>query len=133
MKQFLLGLAEVVRKLLPAPPEALPFPPCGGARPAVRRSSKWAAKRAEHLLKFPTCAACGTKEHLEVHHVRPFHLHPEDELKDENLLTLCETPSHNCHLIFGHLLLWASYNVDVRADAGAYLLKVTHRPRRGAA
>lgn len=92
------------------------------------RSPRWPAVRAEHLAKFPTCAACGTREHLEVHHKQPFHLHPDLELEPTNLITLCESPSHNCHEIFGHLLDWKSFNRMVEMDAAVYLRKVQNRP-----
>ena len=36
------------------------------------RSPRWPAVRGAHLKRNPTCAACGTKDKLEVHHVRPF-------------------------------------------------------------
>ena len=93
-----------------------------------RRSSEWPKVRAEHLVKEPLCRACGGKERLEVHHIQPFHLHPELELVDSNLVTLCENPDHNDHLIFGHLLDWQSFNGSVVADAGVYLGKVKVRP-----
>lgn len=94
-----------------------------------QRSSRWPKIRAEHLAQFPTCAACGTNKHLEVHHLHPFSQYPELELEPTNLLTLCESPSHNCHLIFGHLLLWESWNPFAELDAQSYRDKVKHRPR----
>jgi 5-methylcytosine-specific restriction protein A len=92
------------------------------------RSGKWPAVEKAHLKMFPTCAACGTRKLNVVHHIRPFHVEPHLELVDTNLLTLCESPAHNCHLIFGHLLCWSSWNVDAVADAAAYLEKLHDRP-----
>jgi 5-methylcytosine-specific restriction endonuclease McrA len=94
----------------------------------IARSPHWSAVRTSYLKTHSTCAACGSREHLEVHHIQPFHLHPELELVESNLLTLCESPSHNCHLIFGHLLAWPSWNANVVADAAVYRHKVESRP-----
>lgn len=91
------------------------------------RSPKWAAVRGAHLKRNPTCAACGSKDNLEVHHVRPFHLFPNLELDPANLMTLCENGG-NCHLMLGHLKNWKSYNIDVRKDAEVLLQKIKARP-----
>ncbi len=92
------------------------------------RSPHGPAARAAWLKEHPTCAACGGREFLEVHHIQPFHTHPELELDPANFITLCEHPSHNDHIIFGHLLEWPSWNVNVRGDAAQYLEKVENRP-----
>lgn len=84
---------------------------------ATPRSSQWRKVRLEHLERFPECAACGRKQALEVHHVLPFHLFPEHELDYDNLVTLCEWPSLNCHLLFGHCMDWRHYNPSARGDA----------------
>lgn len=93
----------------------------------AERSPRWSAVRATHLSANPTCAACGARERLEVHHVRPFHLYPALELVPTNLVTLCEGPGRNCHLTFGHLLSWSAWNPRVRRDAAAYRRKVLGR------
>lgn len=92
------------------------------------RSTLWPATRKAHLAKEPCCRACGSKERLNVHHVEPFHVRKDLELDDRNLVTLCEAPGHNCHLVFGHLLDWKSWNTAVLADADAYRDKVRRRP-----
>jgi 5-methylcytosine-specific restriction protein A len=92
------------------------------------RSGRWPRVRLEHLKDHPTCAVCGGKTNIEVHHIEPFHLCPERELDPTNLLTLCEAPGHNCHFIFGHLLSWRSYNPMVRADAFAWRERIEDRP-----
>lgn len=97
---------------------------------AVGRSSKWAAVRAAHLKNFPTCAACGGRDDLNVHHVIPYHLAPALELEPDNLLTLCEGPVVNDHLLWGHLRDWQSYNVNAVADAAWMLEKIRNRPLR---
>jgi len=92
-----------------------------------RRSSKWPAVRKEWLKSNPRCAACGAKNALEVHHIQPYHLFPSLELVAANLITLCEGAG-NCHLMFGHLGNWKSYNRDVKLDSADFLRKVVTRP-----
>jgi len=91
------------------------------------RSPQWAGVRKQFLKWNPTCAACGSKENLEVHHVKPFHLYRDLELSPDNLITLCENGG-NCHLTFGHLKNWKSYNLAVRQHAILYLDLVRKRP-----
>ncbi|HEX5442543.1 MAG TPA: HNH endonuclease [Pirellulales bacterium] len=85
--------------------------------------------RRAHLRRQPSCQACGGKARLNVHHIRPFHLHRELELTRSNLITLCEGAVVNCHLLFGHLRDWKSFNTTVRADAARWLKKIAHRKR----
>lgn len=96
-------------------------------KPAVRRSSKWPAVRKAHLAQHPRCEACGTTKNLNVHHIFPYHLSPEGELTEANLITLCEGSVINCHLYWGHNLNWKSYEPDVRTMAKAALDRLTHR------
>jgi 5-methylcytosine-specific restriction protein A len=87
----------------------------------VARSGHWPTVRKEHLALHPTCEVCGGSGNLEVHHRRPFHLHPELELDPANLVTLCEAdPLLNCHRIFGHLDNFRGWNPDVIEDAKAW-------------
>jgi hypothetical protein len=67
---------------------------------------------------------------LDVHHIRPFHLHPDLELEPSNLITLCEADKGgvNCHLFIGHLGNFKSFNVDVKADASYWREKFQTRP-----
>lgn len=94
----------------------------------AKRSSHWSAVRKAHLEKHPACEVCGGKVKLQVHHRRPFHLHPDLELDPANLITLCEAPGHNCHLVFGHLLNFRSFNPDVGSDASTWNAKISQRP-----
>lgn len=94
------------------------------------RSPHWPKVRAEHLKRCPTCAACGGKDNLQVHHVQPFHLHPDLELDDANLITLCEKPGHCCHFVFGHNYNWKTWNPHVREDAARQLRRVKARQSR---
>lgn len=88
-----------------------------------RRSPHWRKVRKQHLALEPSCRACGSVVKLEVHHIHPFHLHPELELSQANLITLCEKPGHCCHFTFGHFHNWRLFNPDVVVDAGQYLAK----------
>lgn len=94
-----------------------------------RRSSIWPRIREVHLHNNPACAACGSQKDLECHHIKPFHTHPELELSPSNLLTLCEGKTCNCHLTFGHLGLWRSWNVNIVEDAARMLAKIKGRPQ----
>lgn len=107
------------------------YPPI--ERPVVAahaRSSKWPAVRDAYLVLHPACEACGSRDDLDVHHVKPFHIDPTRELDPTNLITLCSsdrTPdngaeSRNCHLHIGHKCAdgrgrWTCENPDVRKDA----------------
>jgi hypothetical protein len=97
---------------------------------ADERSPKWPAVRAAHLLAHPACEACGERREkvLNVHHIVPFHVDASKELDPANLITLCEGESVNCHLLFGHLKNWRSWNVDVRKDAAEWRAKIKSRP-----
>ena len=94
------------------------------------RSGKWPAARAAHLKDHPCCAVCGSSEKVEVHHIHPFHLHPDLELDPTNFVSLCESDKAgvNCHLHYGHLGNFKSFNVDVVADAALWFDKIYHRP-----
>lgn len=91
----------------------------------AERSSRWQTVRKDHLKNYPSCIACGRTSKLEVHHKVPVHLDPESELDPSNLVTLCADP---CHLLFGHLMNFKSYNKDVVEDSAVYLNKVKNRP-----
>jgi 5-methylcytosine-specific restriction endonuclease McrA len=96
----------------------------------VKRSSQWPAVRKHHLEEHPNCAVCGGTEHLEVHHIRPFHLHPELELEPTNFITLCESGKGgiNCHLAAGHLGSYKSFNPNVVADSAYWSERIKSRP-----
>ena len=95
------------------------------------RSGHWPTVRKEHLEKSPKCAVCGGDKNLEVHHIRPFHLHPNLELNPSNLITLCESKDNgvNCHLLFGHLGNFKSFNVNVKKDSSSWISKILKRPK----
>lgn len=89
------------------------------------RSSVWVKVRKEHIKNNPTCAACGRNKKIEVHHIKPFHLYPELELDPDNLISLCDDP---CHFIFGHLMNYRSWNINVVDDCKKYHEKIQNRP-----
>lgn len=82
------------------------------------RSKKWPAF-SKSFLKDKSCAVCDRKTKLNAHHVKPFHLFPELELVESNLIALCiDGPgSTNCHCLVGHCGDWKDYNPTVRSDA----------------
>jgi hypothetical protein len=90
----------------------------------LSRSSKWYVIRYQHLIKQNFCQACGTKKHLQVHHIVPFGVDPSKELDENNLITLCRS----CHLVFGHLMDWRSWNTEVINDSMVYYNKISNRP-----
>lgn len=89
------------------------------------RSPQWSAVRAKHLLKQPSCQVCGATTNIEVHHIRPFHIHPQLELDDNNLITLCTgNKTINCHLRFGHLDNFRTkWNPNIVAESAEWLAR----------
>lgn len=95
----------------------------------AKRSGKWPTVRKAHLAKNPSCEVCGGTKKIEVHHIKPFHLHPELELDPSNLISLCEGASDvNCHLLFGHLGNFKSLNKNVVEDSAEWNKKIKDRP-----
>jgi hypothetical protein len=80
-----------------------------------KRSSKWHSLQKEFLLKNPICVICGSSEKLNVHHKKPFHLYPELELDENNLVTLCMSKKE-CHLLIGHLDSFKKFNPNIDSD-----------------
>jgi 5-methylcytosine-specific restriction endonuclease McrA len=93
----------------------------GKAKLFKKRSSKWPALR-KAFLEGKACAACGSIDHLEAHHIVPFSVDPNLELSIENLIALCDKPGRdNCHLEIGHSGNYRNKNLDVVADAAKVL------------
>ena len=94
------------------------------------RSPEWPKVRAEHLRTHLACESCGQKDHLQVHHVLPFHVEPKMELDPSNLITLCtDGPCNlNCHFVWGHLGNTKCYNPNVREDAAFFRKRLENRP-----
>src|SRR5689334_1693050 len=87
------------------------------------RNWRWEKVSAEFLIG-KTCAACGTSDCLEVHHIHPFHDFPEKELDEKNFIAPCRKPGHLCHFIFGHACNWKGYVKSVVEDAARHLKHV---------
>ena len=98
----------------------------GKIPPGMARSNRWPTVRKNFLLKNPVCVVCGGNKQLEVHHKKPFHLHPQLELDPKNLITLCEELKDgvNCHLFIGHAGNFKGYNADVAGDAPQWADKI---------
>jgi len=93
----------------------------------VPRSPLWPEVRKKWLAYHGSCAVCGRKTKLQVHHIIPFHVDPSKELDTTNLITLCEGNSDiNCHYVFGHFMDWMASNPTVREDAFKYLFSKAH-------
>jgi 5-methylcytosine-specific restriction endonuclease McrA len=81
-----------------------------------KRSPEWDNVRNKFILQNGKCAACDSTKELQVHHIQPFHLHPELELDAKNLITLCMS-DENCHLSIGHGGSFKAYNSNVVEDS----------------
>jgi 5-methylcytosine-specific restriction protein A len=99
----------------------------GKAPLTAKRSPKWITVRAKFLKENSSCAACGGKNNLNVHHIKPFHLYPELELEPSNLITLCECNQKgiNCHLLVGHLGNFKSINPYIFQDLKVWFKRFT--------
>jgi 5-methylcytosine-specific restriction protein A len=100
----------------------------GKAPLSSNRSPKWSSVRSKYLKTNSKCAVCSGTSMLNVHHIKPFHTHPELELEHTNLITLCESTKGgvNCHLWFGHLGNYKDINPNVVADATYWRLKLNN-------
>lgn len=90
------------------------------------RSGSWPTIRKEWLKEHPACAVCNGIKKCEVHHKKPFDTNPELELDPTNFITLCR--ANSCHLIFGHLGNYKSFNYMVTNDTIYFNSKITNRP-----
>ena len=99
-----------------------------GCYNGIARSGKWKQFKTKLILEQPYCSACNGTENLTVHHKIPFWKDPFKELDKDNCKVICEAKTHNCHLIFGHLLLWKSWNENVDEDCENYRQKIINRP-----
>lgn len=88
------------------------------------RSSRWRTVRNNFLQKNPYCAVCGSNENLIAHHIIPVHIDKSKELDENNLMTLCQNKTMNCHFIFGHLLNWSKHNPEVIKDSKIWQTKL---------
>ena len=92
---------------------------------AIPRSPKWKKLRIQHLKENPKCAVCGSNKNVVPHHVVPVHIDSSKELDPNNLISLCENRSFNCHLFFGHLKNWSKSNPNIIEDAKIWNSKLS--------
>ena len=92
------------------------------------RSPKWHAVQKAAIAAHPRCAACGGTTRLQVHHIQPYHLHPELELDPANLVVLCASVKNCDHLHIGHGGNFRAWNPAVRIHAAAILKTPAQRP-----
>lgn len=95
-------------------------------RKAKERSPEWSGVRDRFLASHPECSACGGKKRLQVHHSMPYHLRPELELVESNLLVLC-MGRFECHLAIGHGDDFRAWNPLVAHHAVECRQTPTHR------
>lgn len=87
----------------------------------TRRSPEWGTFRDRFVAENPFCAGCSKQTSLEVHHIQPFHVRPDLECSEENVVVLCR----DCHYTFGHLRDWRLANPHVLEDAEIYRRRYT--------
>lgn len=94
----------------------------------AERSPHWQTFRAKYLAG-KVCAVCGQGKEVEAHHIIPFDVAPELELLESNLIPLCGC-NHgcDCHLLFGHLGSFFSFNPSIIEDAKWMRAKIMARP-----
>ena len=94
---------------------------------AKTRSPRWPRVEKQALFAHPTCAGCGSRLHLQVHHKKPFHSFPQLELEPTNLIVMCMSATE-CHLRIGHGDHFRAFNPNVELDAAASLRNPESRP-----
>lgn len=87
---------------------------------SVRRSPRWDDVRDMYIATHESCAACGSMEKIQVHHIKPFHIYPELELEESNLIALCMS-ENECHLSLGHGGSFRCYNPNIKKDSENFL------------
>ncbi len=100
------------------------------AKPQEPRSAQWEKVRRAFVEAHPYCSNCGGTKDLEAHHEWPFSWPggKSKELDPHNLIVLCESPGHNCHLMVGHLGDWHSRNPFVVQMAAEMFIAIKNRP-----
>ena len=84
----------------------------GKAPKGAKRSPEWRKVRKAFAKENPTCYICA-KRSIQVHHCIPFHVAPDLELEEKNLISFCP----RCHLFVGHNGNFREINTTVKADA----------------
>ena len=98
----------------------------GKAPKGAKRSRTWRKTRRLHLITHPQCAVCESKRKLQVHHKIPFHLAPDQEEVESNLVTLCQNKKYgiNCHQLIGHLGNYQRFNPNCGIDIMTWNMKL---------
>lgn len=82
----------------------------------AQRSGQWSSVSKAYIEHHPQCEMGMHNptllNPLNVHHIQPFHEHPELELDKNNLIVLCRFH----HFIHGHLKNWSRSNPQIRKD-----------------
>lgn len=96
----------------------------GKAGPGQKRSKHWRKAKKEYYSKHGRkCSFCGTTKKVELHHILPFHLFPDLELDEKNLIPLCDGGGkygmRSCHF-FAHLGDWKKFNPNIREDCDVW-------------
>jgi len=92
----------------------------------AKHDSKWRRVRDRYYATHKTCAMCGIARDIQVHHIKPWHLYPEERYSHKNLVSLCQP----CHFRFGHGRNWKAYNpvvVDMAEIVNNMLTNVVYR------
>lgn len=108
-------------KVLVSPPKPKEFDPS-------RRDPRWHALDKKLLQKNPYCALCKRKHGCVGHHKVPFHIKPELELVESNIITLGEEGPFNCHLFAGHRGNWKKWFPQVE-EFCIWMEKILHAPQ----
>lgn len=95
------------------------------------RSPKWPAFEKRIIEAHPFCSFCGqieSKVKLVGHHIQPYHLHPDLELEESNILVVGETcTTGNHHLLLCHYGNWSKWNPDARHLAELFLKNIQEK------
>jgi len=92
-------------------------------KPARCRHKDWSRESKLFMKSFRFCVCCGNKTQV-VHHVFPVHAYPDLEMEKSHWRAVC----HRCHLLVGHLNLFASWNVKFDEDASLIRSRILTRP-----
>lgn len=92
----------------------------------VPRNPRW-AKTSRAYLRGKSCAACGRKTKLVIHHKVPVHVDNTLEMMVSNWLVLCFGATA-CHLGIGHSGDFKSWNPDAEKMAAEQLARFKKRP-----
>ena len=84
---------------------------------AKPRHPDWVKVRGAYLKKHPYCIVCGIRKFLQVHHIKSFWEHPELELDENNMATMCMAPGRFHHFGVGHLYNFNRVNPEVLKDS----------------